>query len=71
VLELHDGTGAVVGSNDDWQSTQEAQIEAILPPTDARESAILATLPPGNYTAVVSGKAGATGVGLVEVYHIQ
>jgi hypothetical protein len=60
-----------IGSNDDWQSNQAAEIKAILPPGDPRESAILTTLAPGNYTAIVSGKAGAIGVGLVEVYRIK
>ncbi len=40
-----------------------------LAPTVAAESAIYAALPAGNYTAVVSGKDGTTGVGLVEIYH--
>jgi hypothetical protein len=39
--------------------------------TDDPESAILQTLPPGNYTAIVRGKANTTGVGLIEVYHVQ
>ena len=68
VLDLHDATASVV-QNDDWQDTQAAQITATgLAPTDPRESAILATLQPGSYTAIVSGKNGTTGVGLVEVY---
>ncbi len=68
-LELHDGTGALISSNDDWRSTQEQQIiDSTVPPTDDRESAIVANLAPGNYTAQVRGKNGTTGVGLVEVY---
>ncbi len=71
VLELHDANGEVI-VNDDWLNTQEAEIIATgLPPSDPRESAILATLPPGAYTAIVSGKDGGTGVSLVEVYSIQ
>ena len=71
VLELHDANGAVI-MNDDWINTQEAEITATgIPPSDPRESAILATLPPGAYTAIVSGKNGGTGVALVEVYNIQ
>lgn len=42
-----------------------------IPPTDNRESAILITLKPGNYTAIVRGKSGATGVALVEVYNLD
>ncbi len=68
-LELHDGTGALIASNDDWRSTQEQQIiDSTVPPTDNRESAIVANLTPGNYTAQVRGKNGTTGIGLVEVY---
>jgi len=70
ILELHDGFGALIAVNDDWRSNQ-AEVEATgIPPTDDRESAIVATLPPGSYTAVITGKNSATGVGLVEVYDI-
>ena len=59
-------------SNDDWKDTQQSEIEATtIPPTDDRESAILSTLAPGDYTAIVRGKSDTTGVGLVEVYHLQ
>ena len=71
MLELHDTSGAVIVSNDDWESDQKDEIEAIAPPTDPRESAILATLAPGSYTCIVQGKEGAAGVALVEVYRIQ
>jgi hypothetical protein len=72
ILELRDGSGSLVIANDDWRSTQEQQIkDTTIPPTDDRESAVVATLPPGNYTAVVRGKNDATGVGLVEVYSLQ
>ncbi|MFL6526912.1 MAG: Ig domain-containing protein [Chthoniobacterales bacterium] len=71
-LELHGADGQVVASNDDWQSNQAQQIrDTGVPPTDPRESAVLATLNPGNYTAVVRGKNSATGVALVEVYALQ
>jgi hypothetical protein len=71
VLELHNSTGAVIASNDDWQDTQEAQITASgLAPSDANESAIFATLPAGNYTAVVRGAGATTGTALVEVYGV-
>src|ERR1043166_8573430 len=70
ILELHDGLGASIAVNDDWRA-QQAEVEATgIPPSDDRESAIVATLAPGNYTAVITGKNGATGVGLVEVYDI-
>ncbi len=68
VLRL-DG-GAVV--NDDWRSSQEAEIIATtIPPSSNLESAIVATLNPGAHTAILEGKNGATGVGLVEVYDLE
>lgn len=68
-LELRDGVGSLVASNDDWRSTQQQEIiDTGVPPTDDRESAIVANLNPGNYTGIVSGKNNTTGVALVEVY---
>ena len=71
-LELHDGNGSLIASNDDWRSTQEQQIiDTGLPPTDDRESTIVADLAAGNYTAIVSGKDNTTGLALVEVYALE
>ncbi len=71
VLELNQADGTVV-TNDNWKDTQQTEIEDTgLQPTDDLESAIVATLPPGAYTAVVSGKDGGTGIGLVEVYDLD
>jgi hypothetical protein len=71
ILELHDSNGST-RTNDDWRATQEAEIIATtIPPADNRESAMIATLPAGNYTAVVRGKNDTTGVGLVEAYNVQ
>lgn len=71
ILELHNSSGAIVASNDDWQDTQEAEITASgLAPTDPNESAIYATLPAGGYSAVVRGAGDTTGTALVEVYSI-
>ena len=71
VLELHGATG-LIQSNDNWQSDQKTAIEASgVPPTDPKESAIVATLAPGNYTAIVHGKGSATGIALVEVYDLD
>ena len=71
-LELRDGTGALLASNDDWRSTQEQEIiDTGVPPTDNRESAIVATLNPGAYTGIVRGKNDTTGAALVEVYGLQ
>jgi uncharacterized delta-60 repeat protein len=68
-IELHDQSGAIIASNDDWKETQEAELMAAgLAPTNDKEAALLATLPPGPYTAIVRGANGATGVGLVEFY---
>ena len=72
LLELHDGTGAVLQTNDDWRATQEQEIiDTTVPPTNNLESAIVANLAPGSYTAIVSGVASATGVALVEVYDLE
>ena len=72
-LELHDGTGAVIGTNDNWQDDPgAAQIQADhLAPTDNRESATIVTLAPGNYTAIVRGQSDTTGVALVEAFVLQ
>jgi subtilisin-like proprotein convertase family protein len=72
-LELRDGNGALIASNDNWRDSQEADILATIPPTNNQESAIVATLPAGgaSYTAIVRGANGATGVALVEVYALN
>jgi hypothetical protein len=79
-LELHDDTGALIAFNDDWHDTiiggiiTTDQVPAILDsglaPTDDLESAIIATLPPGRYTAIVRGFDDTIGVALVEVYDL-
>jgi len=69
VLELRGSDGALIMRNDNWKDDQRPLIEGtIFQPTDDRESVIVATLTPGLYTAVLSGKAQTTGIGLVEVY---
>ena len=72
VLELHGpGTFATI-TNNNWRDTQEAAIQATgIPPTDDSESAILATLNPGAYTAIVRGNNGTSGVGLIEIYDLS
>ncbi len=71
-LELHSANGDLIASNDDWRTTQKADILATtIPPTDDRESAIVATLPPAAYTAVVRGKNNTSGVALVEIYNLD
>jgi hypothetical protein len=73
-LQLRDGNGALLLANDNWKEdpNQAAQITATgIAPKDDLESAIIASLPPAAYTAIVAGKNGGIGVGLVEVYNIQ
>jgi PKD repeat protein len=68
-LDLYNGNGMSIATNDDWQSSQKQQIIATtIPPTDPREAAILRTLGAGNYTAILQGKNGMNGVALVEIY---
>ena len=70
-LELVDGQGNTI-SNDNWRATQEAEIIATtVPPANDREAAIVATLVPGAYTAIVRGKDNTIGVALVEGYNLQ
>jgi hypothetical protein len=71
-LELRDSSGMLLQANDNWKDTQEQAIRATtLAPTNDLESAIVAPLQPGAYTAVVSGRNSTTGIGLVEVYDLQ
>jgi hypothetical protein len=70
-LELRDGNGALLGSNDNWQDNAVQMAEVMgagLAPGNPLESAIAATLPPGPYTALLSGLNNGTGIGLVEAY---
>jgi hypothetical protein len=81
VLELHNSSGSLIASNDDWQHTviggiitsdQVRDIRASgYAPSDPRESAVIAELPPGNYTGIVRGKNIITGIALVEVYDLD
>ncbi|MFN2623297.1 MAG: PKD domain-containing protein [Chthoniobacterales bacterium] len=72
-LELYDSHGALIVSNDNWMDAPErAQIEAVgLTPGDPRESAILHSLDPGAYTAVIRGKNNSTGISLVEAFDLD
>ena len=70
--ELKDANGVTLVGNDDWQQGQPVELQqAGLAPSDPRESAVITVLPSGQFTAVVSGKGGATGVALVEVYALE
>jgi subtilisin-like proprotein convertase family protein len=71
-LDLIDGNGTVVRANDNWRSSQETEIQATtIPPQNDAEAAVVETLLPGSYTAVVRGVGETTGIGLVEVYGLQ
>lgn len=71
-LELYDGVGNLVITNDNWQDSQAAEIAATpFPPASPTESAIVLSLAPGAYTAIVRGKNGTTGTGLIEVYDLD
>jgi T5SS/PEP-CTERM-associated repeat protein len=70
-LELHDANGSTLMTNDNWRSSQQAEIEATgLALTNDLESALVTTLQDGNYTAIVRGNGDTTGVATVEVYNI-
>ena len=72
-LELHDHTGALIASNNDWMnaSNKQAIIDSGLAPPNNLESAILTSLAPGAYTAIVRGVSSGTGIALVEVYDLD
>ena len=77
-LELHDASGTTIATNDNWKindqtgQSQQAEIEATtIPPTNDLESALVQTLAPGDYTAIVRGKNNTTGIGLVAAYNLQ
>jgi hypothetical protein len=72
-LELHDGNGALLEANDNWVDSpnKQAIIDSTIPPPNNLESAIVRTLPPANYTAIVRGVNNTTGIAVVEVYALQ
>jgi hypothetical protein len=74
-LELRDGNGALIETNDNWQDSpnKQAIIDSTVPPTNVLESAIVATLPANNasYTAIVRGVTNTTGIAVVEVYALN
>jgi hypothetical protein len=71
LLQLYVGQ-SVIAANDDWQSNPPAMVSEIqatgIAPGDPLEAALMVTLNPGAYTAIVSGSGGGTGVGIVEVF---
>jgi hypothetical protein len=73
-IELHDSNGGTLASNDDWQDdqAQAAQLSANnLAPSDPKEAAIFTSLPPGQFTAILAGKSGGTGIGVVEIFNLH
>ena len=71
-LDLVNSNGGIIRSNNDWKESQQNEIAATgLQPGDDRESALIESLPAGNYTAVVRGVGNSTGIGLVEIYDFQ
>jgi hypothetical protein len=71
-LELRDGAGDLISANDNWMDSPQRQeiIDSTIAPTDDREAAIVATLAPGNYTAILTGVGNGTGIGVVEAYDL-
>jgi uncharacterized repeat protein (TIGR03803 family) len=76
-LELHDASGAIIASNDNWKArsdgtSQQGEIEATsVPPSNDAESALVQNLAPGNYTAIVRGTGNTSGIAVVEAYTLQ
>jgi uncharacterized repeat protein (TIGR03803 family) len=76
-LELHDASGTIIASNDNWKTrpdgtSQQGEIEATsVPPSNDAESALVRSLPPGNYTAIVRGTGNTSGIAVVEAYTLQ
>ena len=72
-MELRDGSGNLIAYNDDWGTSGQVSeiLASTIPPVNPLESAIVATLGAGNYTAIVRSVDGSAGVGLVEVYDLD
>jgi len=74
-LELHDSTGAIIATNDNWKGNsivnQQILTDNGLAPQNDFESALVQTLDPGPYTAILKGSSGQTGIGLVEIYDLD
>jgi hypothetical protein len=72
-LELHDSSGATIGFNNNWGQSANSQeiVDSGVPPTNPSESAILMSLAPGSYTAVLSGANQTSGTAVVEVYDLD
>ncbi len=72
MVDLYNGNGVLLASNNDWKATQQSALEATgLAPANDAESALLTSLPAGAYTAIVRGMGASSGVALVEVYALK
>jgi hypothetical protein len=72
MLELHDANGGIIDANDNWKTNQATiQATGLQPSNDAESAIVVTNLAPGAYTAVLQGKNGLTGVGVVEAYVLQ
>jgi hypothetical protein len=73
-LELHDANGVTLVTNDNWHDDPAAAALLTangLAPANSNEAAIFTSLPPGQFTAVLAGKNGGTGLGIIEVYNLR
>jgi hypothetical protein len=73
-LELHDSNGATLITNDDWATDPVSAADLLLlnlAPSNPKEAAIFTSLPPGTFTAILAGKSGGTGIGIIEVYNLK
>jgi glucose/arabinose dehydrogenase len=72
-LTLYDGASTALFTNDDWMNSTQKQaiIDSTIPPTDPKEAAIVMTLQPGNYTAIMSSANNSPGIGVVELYDLD
>jgi hypothetical protein len=71
-LELHNSSGGLVATNDNWRDGQQDALKATtIPPSNDYDAAIVMSLDPGAYTAVLGGKGGTTGVALLEIYDLD
>jgi DNA-binding beta-propeller fold protein YncE len=73
ILELRDGSGALLETNDNWMDSpnKQAIIDSTIPPNNPLESAIVRSVPPGNYTAIERGVNNGVGIGVVEAYDLD
>jgi hypothetical protein len=69
-IELYDANGALLLSNDNWKTNEEQVRATGIPPTDERESALVAAGVPGNYSVILRGRNNTTGTAVVEIYQL-